>query len=170
MNAPHKQKIDETILQQLAEHFGAAVMETHAAHGDLTAIVQPDSIVEIIAWLKDEPGLEFNMLMDLCGVDYLPRQPRFEVVYHLYSLKHNHRLRIKVQLDGDKPEVPTITSLYKGANWFEREVWDMFGIKFAGHPDLRRILLYEQFAGHPLRRDYPYDKRQPIIEARTRHL
>jgi NADH-quinone oxidoreductase subunit C len=91
-------------------------------------------------------------------------------VYHLYSVKHNRRVRVKVQPDGPEPEVPSITPLYKIADWLEREVWDMFGIEFAGHPDLRRILMYDEFVGHPLRRDYPYDKRQPIVEARTKHL
>jgi len=155
---------------RLVERFGEAVLQTHAGCGDHTVIVDQRRIVEIIGFLKTEPGLEFDVLMDLCGVDYLPRQPRFEVVYHLYSLTKNHRLRVKVQLDGPEPEVDSITSLYKGANWFEREVWDMFGIKFAGHPDLRRILMYDQFEGYPLRRDYPVDKRQPIVKARTEHL
>jgi len=154
----------------IVEKFGEAVPATHAEHGDHTVVVDPGKLVEVITFLKTGPQFDFDMLMDLCGVDYLPRRPRFEVVYHLYSTKLNHRLRVKVQLDGPEPEVDTITSLYKVANWFERETWDMFGIKFAGHPDLRRILMYEQFEGHPLRRDYPFDKRQPIVKARTRHL
>lgn len=170
MSAASKSKTEGTILQRLTEQFGEAVVETHDVPGGLSAIVKPERIVEIIGWLRDEPGLEFDMLMDLCGVDYLPRRPRFEVVYNLYSVKLNHRLRIRVQLGADQPEVATITTLYKCADWFEREVWDMFGIKFIGHPDLRRILMYDQFEGHPLRRDYPYNKRQPIVAARTRHL
>lgn len=170
MSAAKKHNVDDTILKRINEQFGEAVVEMSVAHGELTAIIRPRKIVEVIDWLKNEPGLEFDMLMDLCGVDYLPRQPRFEVVYHLYSVKLNHRLRLRVQLDDDEPQVQTITTLYKAANWFEREAWDMFGIKFAGHPDLRRILMYDQFEGHPLRRDYPYNKRQPIVEARTRHL
>ncbi len=172
MSEPQNKKTvtDSPALAGIVENFSEAVVETHAAHGDFTAIIQPDKIVAVITWLKNEPGLEFNMLMDLFGVDYLPRQPRFEVVYHLYSVSQNHRVWIKVQLDGARPEVDSITSLYKAANWFEREVWDMFGIKFNGHPDLRRILMYDQFEGHPLRRDYPIDKRQPIVEPRTEHL
>lgn len=161
---------DSPAIAGLVATFGEAILETHAEHGDFTAIVQPDKLVEIITWLKNEPGLEFDMLMDLCGADYLPRRPRFEVVYHLYSVKRSHRVRIKVRVDGETLEVDSLTSLYKGANWFEREVWDMFGISFLGHPDLRRILMYDQFSGHPLRRDYPVHQRQPIVEARTKHL
>jgi len=158
------------VVAALVDTFGEAVVATHAEHGDHTVVIDPGKLVEVIAFLRDEPAFDFDMLMDLCGVDYLPRRPRFEVVYHLYSTTHNHRVRVKVQLDGPEPEVDSITSLYKVANWFEREAWDMFGITFAGHPDLRRILMYEQFEGHPLRRDYPFDKRQPIVKARTKHL
>jgi len=170
MNKPLNAPAQVPVIARVIERFGDAVLAAHADHGDQTVIVDPQRIVEIIGWLKSEPGLEFNVLMDLCGVDYLPRQPRFEVVYHLYSLRHNHRLRVKVQLDGKTPEVDSIASLYLGANWCEREVWDMFGVRFVGHPDLRRILMYDQFVGHPLRRDYPFDKRQPIVEARTKHV
>jgi NADH-quinone oxidoreductase subunit C len=108
------------------------------------------------------------MLMDLTAVDYLKfpgREdgPRFDVVYHLYSVAHNHRLRLKVAVEQDEPSVPTATGLWPIANWLEREVWDMFGIRFEGHPDLRRLLLYEEFVGHPLRKDYPIERRQPLI-------
>ncbi len=170
MSETTKPAADSPIVKQIVEKFGDAVIETHAYCGDHTAVVKPEVLVEVITFLRDTPGLDFDMLMDLCGVDYLPRRPRFEVAYHMYSIKQNHRVRIKVQLDGDPPEVDSITSLYKGANWFEREAWDMYGIKFRGHPDLRRILMYEEFKGHALRRDYPIDKRQPIVEARTKHL
>ena len=106
--------------------------------------------------------------MDLTAVDYLKfpgREdgPRFDVVYHLYSITHNHRLRLKAALEQDDAVVATATGLWPIANWLEREVWDMFGIRFAGHPDLRRLLLYEEFVGHPLRKDYPMERRQPLI-------
>jgi len=166
----HAPPVDSPLIAKVTARFGEAIWKSHAEHGDQTIIVDPRRIVEVISYLKAEPSLDFNVLMDLCGVDYLPRRPRFEVVYHLYSLTHNHRLRVKVQLDGPEPEVDSITSLYLGANWFEREAWDMFGIRFNGHPDPRRILMYEEFVGHPLRRDYPFDKRQPIVEARTKHV
>jgi len=96
-------------------------------------------------------------------VDYIPREPRFEVVIHLYSIPHGHRLRLKTPLEGDDPEMDTLTSVWRGTDWFEREAWDMYGIVFKGHPNLKRILLYEEFEGHPLRKDYPIDKRQPLI-------
>jgi NADH-quinone oxidoreductase subunit C len=109
--------------------------------------------------------------MDLTAVDYqkYPGRedgPRFEVVYHLYSIARNHRVRLKVRVDEDDAVVPTAVPLWPIANWFEREVWDMFGIRFAGHPDLRRLLLYEEFVGHPLRKDYPINRRQPLIGPR----
>jgi len=120
---------------------------------------------DIFRWLKEDPQLDFNFLADLTAVDYLDkRTPRFEVVYHLYSLSKNHRLRVKIPVAGEDPVVDSLTPLWKGANWLEREVWDMFGIRFRGHPDLRRILLYEQFEGYPLRKDYPVNYRQPLVK------
>ncbi|HFE52504.1 MAG TPA: NADH-quinone oxidoreductase subunit C, partial [Bacteroidetes bacterium] len=115
--------------------------------------------------LRDDPDLLFNFLMDLTAVDYLNfgRKPRFEVVYNLYSLMKNLRLRLRVPVPEEDPVVRTVTHLWKSANWAEREVWDMFGIRFEGHPNLKRILLYEEFEGHPLRKDYPVNKRQPLI-------
>ena len=121
-------------------------------------------IKDFFKYLKDDPKLDFNFLMDLTAVDYLHRKPqRFEVVYHLFSLKHNHRLRVKIPVDEDDCTIFSLTPLWKTANWYEREVWDLYGIRFSGHPDLRRILLYEEFKGHPLRKDYPINKRQPLI-------
>jgi NADH-quinone oxidoreductase subunit C len=122
---------------------------------------------EIFRWLREDPQLDFNFLADLTAVDYLDkRTPRFEVVYHLYSLSKNHRLRVKIPVAGEDPVVDSLTPLWKGADWLEREVWDMFGIRFRGHPDLRRILLYEQFEGYPLRKDYPVNYRQPLVKER----
>jgi NADH-quinone oxidoreductase subunit C len=102
-------------------------------------------------------------MMDLTGVDLLPAKPRFQVVYHFYSLEKNHRIRVKAPVEEEDCVIDSITSLWAGANWFEREAWDLYGIRFRGHPDLRRILLYEEFQGHPLRKDYPINKRQPLI-------
>ena len=154
-------------LVRLQERFGDRILATHDYRGDATALVAAEAIVEICRWLKSEPGLEFEILMDLTAVDYLKRRPRFEVVYHLYSLRHRQRLRLKVPADGDQPEVPSLTALWRGADWYEREVWDLFGIRFTGHPDLRRIMLYPEFVGHPLRKDYPYNKRQPRVPPRA---
>ena len=156
------------ILARLGERFGAALLETHARHGDPTAVVDRAAISGVLAGCRDTPGLRFDMLMDLTAVDYLnyPGREdgaRFEVVYHLYSVPHNHRLRLKVPVEEDDPVVPSAVPLWAAADWFEREAWDMFGIRFEGHPDLRRILLYEEFVGHPLRKDYRINKRQPLI-------
>ena len=156
------------ILADLRQRFGAAVVETHDQHGDHTAVVRREHLVEILRHCRDLPALAFDMLTDLTAVDYLrfPGRedgPRFEVVYHLYSLRHNHRLRLKVRVEEDDAVVPTAVPLWPIANWLEREVWDMFGVRFDGHPDLRRLLLYEEFVGHPLRKDYPINRRQPLI-------
>ena len=158
----------EAIVARLVERFGAAILETHADRGDHTAVVERGGIGDVLRYCRDEADLRFDMLMDLTAVDYL-KYPgredgaRFEVVYHLYSVPHNHRLRLKAPVEEDDPVVPSAVPLWAAADWFEREVWDMFGIRFEGHPDLRRILLYEEFVGHPLRKDYRINKRQPLI-------
>ena len=157
-----------TILDRLRTRFGAAVVETHAHRGDHTAVVERAAIVDVLRLCRDEPDLAFDMLSDLTAVDFLKfpgREdgPRFEVVYHLYSLRHNHRVRVKVKVDEDDAVVPTAVEVWPIANWLEREVWDMFGIRFEGHPDPRRLLMYEEFVGHPLRKDYPINRRQPLI-------
>ena len=156
------------ILARLKTKIGARLTETHAHRGDHTAVVTRDGIIEALAFCRDEPDLRFDLLSDLTAVDYLryPGRedgPRFDVVYHLYSTPHRHRVRLRVAVEQDDPVVPTATGLWPIANWLEREVWDMFGIRFEGHPDLRRLLLYEEFEGHPLRKDYPIERRQPLI-------
>ncbi len=158
----------EEILQRLRDRFAGAVVETHDHRGDHTAVVDRAGLVDVLRWCRDEPELRFDVLMDLTAVDYLKYPgredgPRFEVVYHLFSVGHNHRLRIKVRVDEDDAQVPTAVDLWPIANWLEREVWDMFGVRFAGHPDPRRLLMYEEFVGHALRKDYPINRRQPLI-------
>src|SRR5262245_23102215 len=160
------------ILARLQERFGTAVRAAPADHGDHTLVVDLASLPEVLRFCRDDAALQFDMLMDLTAVDYLTYpgredSPRFEVVYHLYSVPHNHRVRIKAGVDEDDPVVPTAMLLWPIANWFEREVWDMYGLRFAGHPDLRRLLLYEQFEGHPLRKAYPVSRRQPLIGPRN---
>jgi len=116
--------------------------------------VRPQAIVEVLRFVRSESGFEYGFLADLTAVDLMPEDPRFEVVYNLFSISKHWRIRLKVRArDGEM--VPTATSVWPGANWAEREVWDMFGIKFSGHPDLRRILMDERWDGHPLRKDYP---------------
>jgi NADH-quinone oxidoreductase subunit C len=161
----------QAILVRLTESFRDPILETHDFRGDHTAVVDRSAIFDVLGFCRDDPALRFEVLMDLTAVDYLgyPGREdgtRFEVVYHLYSLTHNHRVRLKVPVEQGDPVVPTAVPLWPVANWFEREVWDMFGIRFEGHPDLRRLLMYEEFPGHPLRKDYPVNKRQPLIGPR----
>jgi NADH-quinone oxidoreductase subunit C len=156
------------LLETLRLRFGEAVVETHADRGEATAVVTRDVLRDALRTCRDEADLRFDMLTDLTAVDYLKfpgREdgPRFEIVYQLYSLPHNHRLRLKVRVDEDDAVVPTASPLWPIANWLEREVWDMFGVRFEGHPDPRRLLMYEEFVGHPLRKDYPVNRRQPLI-------
>lgn len=153
-----------TLLDSVRQKLGKHVIGFHAFLGDATILVKPESIVHTMKLLKEE--FEFDMLADLTAVDYQGQHPRFEVVYHLNSLKRNYRFRVKVPVE-DGQEVDSIVMLWPIANWLEREAWDMMGIKFRNHPDLRRILMYDEFIGHPLRRDYPIAKRQPRIKPKT---
>jgi len=157
--------MSKQVLDRLCQRFPEAVLETHGFRGDETAVVRREEIGAIVRWLRDEPGLEMSMLTDMTAVDFLQQghDPRFEVVYHLFSVPHKHRLRLKVQVPEQDIQVPSLAGLYKIADWLEREIWDMYGIRFKGHPNLKRILLYEEFVGHPLRKDYPKDRRQPLV-------
>jgi NADH-quinone oxidoreductase subunit C len=147
-----------TDLNELGEYItaslGDAVLDRTIAYGELTVLVQGDAIVRVLALLRDDPRCLFVGLMDLCGADYPGREKRFEVVYHLLSYRHNERIRVKVQTDEATP-VPSVITVYPTANWFEREAYDLYGVLFSGHPDLRRILTDYGFEGHPLRKDFP---------------
>lgn len=150
-------------LALLCQALPEAVLETGAPQGDETVLVRPECLVEVMEFLKDDPRLDFDMLADITAVDHPGRRPRFDLVYNIVSVQGRRRLRVKTTADDGEAQVPSLTPLWASANWLEREVWDMFGIRFAGHPDLKRILLYEEFEGHPLRKDYPIRKRQPLI-------
>jgi len=150
-------------LKKLCDRFPDSVVETHSYLGDDTAIVRKEDILKICKFLRDDEGLLYNFMMDLTAVDYLGVDPRFEVVYHFYSLQYNRRVRIKAKVSESDCSIDSIVSLWIAADWFEREAYDLYGIVFKGHPELRRILLYEGFEGHPLRKDYPIKKRQPLI-------
>ena len=151
-------------IDRINSKYKRVILDSHDFRGDQTITVQKNVLIELFKFIRDDPELDFKFLMDLTAVDYLNRKDnRFEVVYHFYSLKHNHRLRVKVPVGEDDCRIDSVSSLWKTANWYEREVWDLYGIKFNGHPDMRRILLYEEFKGHPLRKDYPINKRQPLI-------
>ncbi len=153
--------MSQAVLDQLKGRFGEAVLETHNRFGNETALVKKESLLAVLKFLKEECG--FEMLMDLCGVDHLPETPRFEVVYHLKSFSRGYRVRIKVRIAEEDPVVDSAVSVWKGANWYERECREFYGIKFKGHPDLRPLLLYPEFEGYPLRKDYPHKKRQPRL-------
>mgnify|MGYP006201426761 FL=1 len=135
-----------------AEMVGALGVEAQVAFGELTLVAPRERIVEVLTTLRDQFG--FQQLLDLCGVDYPDRKERFEVVYHLLSMTRNARLRVKVSTDETEP-VPSVISAYPAANWFEREAYDMYGMLFSGHPDMRRLLTDYGFEGHPLRKDFP---------------
>ncbi len=214
---------EATLTAALQQRFPTAALGVHRYLGQETVLIRRDDLLQVGRFLRDDPAMGFDVLMDLSAVDYLKfgqsqsssptlktpsplpyymkpkpavepweRLPapqsdlsavsgtaqagakrqaglvsndeyRFDVVYHFYSTRQNLRLRVKVPVPSADPVVDSVTGLWASANWFEREVWDMFGITFAGHPNLRRLLMYEEFVGHPLRKDYPVNKRQPLI-------
>ena len=148
--------------EHLKEHATAAAVEAFDPdavvsgkfdRGELTLEIAPQKIVSLCRFLKDE--LRFVRLSTVTGLDWYPAEPRFEVVYHLHSIDRNERLRLKCRLPGNDPEIESVTAVWRGANWFERETFDLFGVRFRNHPDLRRIMLPEDWQGHPLRKDYP---------------
>lgn len=144
------------IAEKIKEKFPNEVVDVTSFRDQVSVTVKKDKIVDICRYLHDDPGLDFDHLRDLCGVDYLgKKEPRFEVVYHLYSIRNRHMIRLKAQVPENDPKINTVTSVWTGADWHERECFDMFGIVFKGHPDLRRILMPEDWEGHPLRKDYP---------------
>ena len=185
-----------SVIDSVKGRFPEAVTSSHAWRGDATLVLRREFLIEVARYLKEDPALQMNYLMDLTAVDYSafgkkpapaffsssgvavkpsaqisdedlwpgpPSASRFAVVYHFYSTAHKHRLRLVVPVEEADARVDSLTGLWHGANWLEREVWDMFGIEFRGHPDLKRILMYEGFEGHPLRKDYPVNRRQPLI-------
>ncbi len=134
--------------------LGAAALSSATAFGELTLTVPRDQIIDVLTKLRDDPACQFECLIDICGVDYPERTERFEVVYHLLSLRKNQRIRVKLSTDEDTP-VPSVIEIFPAANWFEREAYDMYGILFSNHPDLRRLLTDYGFQGYPLRKDFP---------------
>ena len=172
--------MSKAVLDALTKKFGDAIERAESAHGDETVVVKAAKLLEIATWLRDDPAMAFDApvfctTIDLlhwqpvgpavagARPDYDPATPRFEVCYQLRSTTKKHRIRIKVAVTEAKPQVPSMTPLWAGFDWQERETFDMYGIKFEGHPDLRRIYLYEEFVGYPLRKDYPKEKRQPLV-------
>ncbi len=147
--------MNEKILEKLNGQCAQSIEGSVEYRGDLTVTVKKDEIVLVCEFVKNDPDLAFDMLIDLCGVDMYRPETRFEVVYNLYSLKNKKYLRLKVNVDEASPVVQTVSGVWSAANWHERETFDMFGIKFSGHPDLRRMYMPEEYEYYPLRKDFP---------------
>lgn len=144
---------EEEVSTRLKEHFGDAVTGLSETRGDRFVVVAGDKIVDVCRFLKDTTGLEFDYCQDITAVDW-PARKVIEVVFHLYSLVHRHGIVLKVETHRDDPSIATVEGVWKAANWLEREIYDLFGVKFVGHSDLRRILMPDDWVGHPLRKDY----------------
>lgn len=148
-----KEQLISSIIAELHERFPSAIVEESYAHEEHTLVIAPEALLKIMEFLRSNTDWPFEVLLDLTAVDRSPQG--FEVVYLLHSFRHLVRLRLKVRVPADEAVVPSVTGIFSSANWYEREVYDLFGIRFAGHPELRRILMPEDWVGHPLRKDYP---------------
>lgn len=159
--------VGSEIRQLVRDQFPDAVISEHDFRGDDTLVMKRSVIREVITFLRDTPTLKFNLLVDICGADYSTmepggREPRYELIYHFYSVSLKRRLRVRFPIEEEDLVVPSVVDLYPTADWHEREVFDMYGLKFLGHPNLRRILTHESFEGYPLRKDYPVNRRTSI--------
>lgn len=160
--------LERDIMEKVKAHFGSKILRTYEFRGQCAVTVKPAHLREVLTWMRDEDSIRTDWVMDIGGVDYLgypdddDREWRYEVVYQLRSAPHGHRFRVKAAVSETDPSVPSIWDLWGIANWMEREVWDLFGIRFADHPNLRRIMCHDEFQGHALRKDYPINKRQKL--------
>ena len=143
-------------VEKIKEKFPNSILEVTTFRGEVTVTVSKGEIFEICKFLHSDPNLQFHLLTDLCGLDFFPQVPRFGVVYLLCSLKNNQRLRVKTRV-GETESISSVESIWKIANWYEREAYDLFGIHFENHPDLRRIMMWDGYEGHPLRKDFPVE-------------
>ncbi len=158
---------EDKVVEFIQSEFPQYLISHHRFRGDRTVVIKREGLLEIVKRLKEDPEFQFNFLTDLTAADYPGKdRPRFEVVYHLFSFEKRLRFRLKVPLEESDARIDSLCSLYEAANWYEREVSEFFGITFKGHPDPRKLFLYDEFKGYPLRKDYPYNKRQPLIEYR----
>lgn len=146
---------NQRVLEKLKASFPDAIIESGEFRGELTVVVPKEKIVQVCTFLRDESELLYDLLADLCGIDMYTPTRRFGVIYNLYSLSNKHRIRLKTFAEEESPKVPTVSNVWPTANWHERETYDMFGIQFEGHPDLRRIYMPEEFEHYPLRKDFP---------------
>jgi NADH-quinone oxidoreductase subunit C len=161
--------MSKVVIAALVERFSDAVHDPYeGVGGDDCAFVRPDRIHDVCRFLKDDPAMDFKMAPYITAVDYLGLEPRFEVVYNLVSTSKNFRIRLRVKV-AEGGVVQSVTPVWRGADWFERYCFDMYGIRFEGHPDLRRLLMYDEFVGYPLRKDYPLKGRQPLTPEREVH-
>ena len=175
LNPQNESLID--VAEHAAENLGDDIISHELINDEVVLTAKTDSIIKVLQFLRDDSECEFKMLVSLCGVDYPEREKRFEVVYNMLSLTQNNRMRVKIQA-GEEDFVPSVVSVFSTANWFEREAWDLYGIYFDGHPDLRRILTDYGFEGHPLRKDFPltghvelrYDEEQRRVVYEPVHL
>jgi len=151
--------MENLTLKKIEEKFADSIIETIEFREELTLVIRRETLIEVCQFLKDDPDLKYDFLSDICGVDFLEREKRFDVVYNLYSIPNRWRVRLEVNLAEDE-SVDSLTSLWDAANWLEREAYDMFGIKFDNHPDLKRILMPDDWIGHPLRKDFPLTKEE----------
>ncbi len=166
-NTPSSHEKAQSLISSLRSKLESQILRTDIQLGDAVVFIAPEHTREFFQLVKLDSELGFNLLLDITAVDWMDeRECRFELVYHLLSLKNSHRLRVKMDIPESKLEVPTVSDLWSGANYMEREVWDMYGISFTDHPDLRRILMYEEFEGYPLRKDYPVQGKQPRVKLR----
>jgi len=150
----------EKVVEQLKARFADALGDVVKFRDETTVWVKREALLAVARWLRDDIGAQFNLLVDVCGLDYPDQDPRFRVIYHLYSIPLRHRLRLQVGLAEDDAVAPSVVPIWPGANWYEREVFDLFGIRFEGHPDLRRIVMPDDWEGHPLRKDYPLTREE----------
>ena len=155
--------MSQAVLDALQQKHPTAIREVYTFRGDEAAFVNPDAIVEVCSFLKYDPAMDMKLLLSVTAVDYLGQDPRFEVVYHLTSMTHHHRLRLRAKVAEQPGELPTVSGIWRTANWWERHVFDLYGLRFKGHPDLRRLYMPDDWDGYPLRKDYPLRGRHPIV-------
>ena len=149
-------------LNKVLRKFPDYVIDSHAQHGNDTVVIKKEALIKVVTFIKESRQLNMDMLVDITCVDYPEADERFMMVYHFYSTTEKHRLRIKAMVSEEDIYIDSLVPIWDSANWLEREVYDMFGVKFNNHPNMTRILMYESFKGHPLRKDYSITKRQPI--------